>query len=305
MTQPRFELAFLAPRFWGHWLVMLMMAVCIILPRRLVLKVGGALGDMFYRSNEKRRKIAEINVQMCFPDLSVDQHQRLVRQHYRLYGRALIDYGVLWWGSTARIDSLCTVTGKDILKNLEKAGRPVLLITPHTVGIDMGGALIARLICGVSMMKRARDPLLTWRLWRGRCRFDAIILMRDQGLRRLVKAIRGGRIAYLIPDEDLGDANSLFAPFFDIPTATVPVVGWLAKLTDAAVVPVFTRMLDNGRYVFDIKPPLSGFPLGNEQSDAATVNSVFEAGIRSAPEQALWTFKWFETRPGTDISPYD
>ena len=129
--------------------------------------------------------------------------------------------------------------------------------------------------------------------------------MRDQGLRRLVKAIRGGRIAYLIPDEDLGDANSLFAPFFDIPTATVPVVGWLAKLTDAAVVPVFTRMLDNGRYVFDIKPPLSGFPLGNEQSDAATVNSVFEAGIRSAPEQALWTFKWFKTRPGTDISPYD
>ena len=142
VTQPRFELAFLAPRFWGHWLVMLMIAVCIILPRRLVLKVGGALGDMFYRSNEKRRKIADINVQMCFPDLSVDQRQRMVRQHYRLYGRALIDYGVLWWGSTARIDSLCTVTGKNILKDLEKAGRPVLLITPHTVGIDMGVRLL-------------------------------------------------------------------------------------------------------------------------------------------------------------------
>jgi len=305
VTQPRFELAFLAPRFWGHWLVMLMIAVCIILPRRLVLKMGSALGDVFYRSNEKRRKIAEINVQMCFPDLSVDQRQRLVRQHYRLYGRALIDYGVLWWGSTARIDSLCTVTGKNILKDLEKAGRPVLLITPHTVAIDMGGALIARLICGVSMMKRAHDPLLTWRLWRGRCRFDAIILMRDQGLRRLVKAIKGGRIAYLIPDEDLGDTNALFSPFFGIPTATVPVVGWLAKLTDAAVVPVFTRMLDNGRYVFDIKPPLSGFPLGDKQSDAATVNSVFEAEIRSAPEQALWTFKWFKTRPDNNVSPYD
>jgi lauroyl/myristoyl acyltransferase len=128
--------------------------------------------------------------------------------------------------------------------------------------------------------------------------------MRDQGLRGLVKAIKGGRIAYLIPDEDLGDTNSVFSPFFGIPTATVPVVGWLAKMTDAAVVPVFTRMLDNGRYAFDIKPPLPGFPIGDKQADAATVNSVFEAQIRSAPEQALWTFKWFKTRPDNDVSPY-
>ena len=58
-------------------------------------------------------------------------------------------------------------------------------------------------------------------------------------------------------------------------------------------------------YMFDIKPPLSGFPLGDKQADAATVNSVFEAEIRSAPEQALWTFKWFKTRPDNNASPYD
>ncbi|GIT48681.1 MAG: hypothetical protein Ct9H300mP14_06090 [Gammaproteobacteria bacterium] len=172
-----------------------------------------------------------------------------------------------------------TVTGKNILKDLEKAGRPVLLITPHTVGIDMGGALIARLICGVSMMKRTHDPLLTWRLWRGRCRFDAIILMRDQGLRRLVKAIKGGRIAYLIPDEDLGIPTLCLALFLVSQRRQYrSSVGWKI-LTDAAVVPVFTRMLDNGRYAFDIKPPLPGFPLGDKQADAATVNSVFEAEI--------------------------
>jgi KDO2-lipid IV(A) lauroyltransferase len=38
--------------------------------------------------------------------------------------------------------------------------------------------------------------------------------------------------------------------------------------------------------------------------DAARMNAVIEEGLRHMPEQYLWTFKLFKTRPGHAPSPY-
>jgi KDO2-lipid IV(A) lauroyltransferase len=35
------------------------------------------------------------------------------------------------------------------------------------------------------------------------------------------------------------------------------------------------------------------------------VNAAFETVIRQAPEQYLWTLRWFRTRPNGESSPYD
>ena len=93
-------------------------------------------------------------------------------------------------------------------------------------------------------------------------------------------------------------------PFFGVSTATLPVVGWLARLTAAAVLPVFIEFGESGQYKVAIHPPLDDFPSGDPHVDAAKVNAVFEAGIREAPEQTLWSLKWFRTRPAGEPSPY-
>ena len=304
MTQPRFQFSFLAPRYWIQWAMMLCIGICTLLPRKSSLWLGDRLGSIFRARNHKRRMIAETNLRMCFPELSDHQRQVLMHRHFRLYGRAVIDLGLVWWGTRARLDGLCRVSGEPILRNLTRSGKPVLLITPHVVGVDMAGACLSRLAPGVSMMKRATDPLLTWRLWRGRTRFGATILMRDQGLRPMVKAMRRGRVGYLMPDEDLGDAHSVFAPFFGIPTATLPIVGRIARMTGARVIPVFCELNGDGRYHIRLGKALPEFPSGDLHSDATTVNAAFEASIRTAPEQYLWTLKWFRTRPQGEVSPY-
>jgi len=284
--------------------MVLLMGVCTLLPRNTSLWLGDRLGDSFRTRNHKRRKIVETNLRLCFPELSEQQREILMFRHYRLYGRAVIDLGRVWWGTRARLDRLCRISGQDNLQDLTLSQKPVLLITPHTVGIDVAGACLAKLAPGVSMMKRASDPLLTWLLWTGRTRFGATILMRDQGLRPMVKAMRRGRVGYLMPDEDLGDDRSLFVPFFGISTATLPVVSWLSRLTAAAVVPVFVELGESGHYKVDILPPLEDFPSEDPHFDAARINAVFEKGIRDAPEQTLWSLKWFKSRPAGEPSPY-
>lgn len=281
-----------------------MIALCTWLPRPWVLAFGRQVGRLFYRVNQKRVAIAHINLQWCFPDLTTEQRDTLLRLHLVRYGQALVDMGLVWWGSRSRIDRLCTVTGGEELERLRNSGEKVLLVIPHVLGIDMTGAALSPLAPGASMMKPPSNPLLHRWLWRGRSRFGARIYTRNQGLRPLVKALRAGYVGYLMPDEDLDGAHSVFAPFFGIPTATLPVVGRIARMTGAKVMPVFCELDNRGRYHVTIGQPLPGFPSGDIEEDAAAVNAAFEAAIRRAPEQYLWTLKWFRTRPNGEASPY-
>ena len=272
---------------------------------------GGLLGDRVRKHNKKRRRIAEINLGMCFPEFSEERRRQLLVEHFRQYGRGLLDMGLVLWGTRARFDRLCQLERHDWLRELARR-RPVIVVAYHLTTLDMSGGILARVHPSVSMMKRARNPLLTWQLWKGRTHLDKAnikVIMRDQGLRPLVRWMRAGHACFFIPDEDFGasknTAHTVFAPFFGVPTSTLTVVGRLAKLTGALVVPSTTRLDPaSGRYTMTIGDPLENFPSDDPAADATALNRAMEALIRETPAQYMWTFRWFKTRPGGDASPY-
>jgi lauroyl/myristoyl acyltransferase len=136
-------------------------------------------------------------------------------------------------------------------------------------------------------------------------RFGCFLLSRTQGLRPVIRALKQGLVFMYSPDEDFGERQSVFVPFFGVPTATLTTLGRLAHMTNALVVPCFTRLLPGGRgYEVTLKPPLEDFPNGDRVRDAARMNEVLEEGLHTMPEQYLWTFKLFKTRPGQAPSPY-
>ena len=81
----------------------------------------------------------------------------------------------------------------------------------------------------VSMMKRDKNPVLNWFLYRSRMRHRKVkVYMRDQGLRRIIHGMNAGRTCFLVPDEDLGAGkHTVFAPFFGQDRATLNTVGRL------------------------------------------------------------------------------
>ena len=81
--------------------------------------------------------------------------------------------------------------------------------------------------------------------------------------------------------------------------------GRLADLTDAAVLPFFTRLLPAGRgYQVTLGAALEDFPTGDRDKDATRMNQVLEEGIRKMSAQYMWTLKLFKTRPDNGPSPY-
>jgi len=304
--KPEFDWNFLNPKYWASWVFVALLAACAYMPRRMSKWLGVGLGKLFYSLNPKRRSIARRNINLCFPNLDQAAQNQLLLEHYKIYGRSIIDLSLVVFASEKKLSRLTKINGLSAFQDLVNSGRPIILFTPHVAGIDYGGILLSKYHPACSMMKALPNPLMNWLVCKGRTRYGLTLSLRDQGMRPVVRALKQNRIFYYIPDEDFGAKHSVFVPYFGIQTATITVLGRLAQLTNALVVPCYTRLrADNKGYEVDLGEALEEFPSGDRIDDAITMNDSLEEGIRKAPEQYFWTFKWFRTRPDGAPSIYD
>lgn len=282
--------------FWLlHWL-----------PLPVLAALGNGLGVMLYAFARARRHIVATNLRLCFPELDDAARRLLARAHFRGLGRSILERCLLWWGRADRLKRLIRLEGDGPLRALIAEGRPVILLAPHFLGLDMGGARITMEFNIVSIYARQKDPVFDRWLLHGRSRFgDQLLLSRQDGVRGTVKAMKAGRPFYYLPDMDYGRKDAIFVPFFGVPAATITGLSRLSKLAGAAVVPCVTRMLPGGQgYVVELGEAFEAFPTGDVEADTARMNRWIESIIRTMPEQYYWVHRRFKTRPEGEARPY-
>lgn len=274
------------------------------LPLALLAPIGRGFGLLLYALARERRRVAATNLRLCFPEWSPKQRTSVVRRHFQAFGRAVLERGILWWASRDRILRIVRVEGLQHWQAV--AGRPVIWLAPHFVGLDMGGTRLAADYEAASMYSRQKDPILDAILYHGRTRFVMPKLFsRQEGVRPLVRAMREGLPFYYLPDMDFGSRDSVFVPFFGVPTATITGLSRIARLAGAVVVPVVTRQLPGGRgYMLEFHPAWDEFPTEDLQADARRMNAFIEDRVREMPEQYHWLHKRFKTRPPGEPSMY-
>ena len=182
----------------------------------------------------------------------------------------------------------------------------VVMFAPHFYGMDAGGSAVMQQIDrpACTIYSTQPNPALDEWMQAGRQRFgDATLLSRTEGVKPIVRALREGKMLYLLPDMDLGPTESVFVPFYGVPTATVPSLSRFAKLGHARVVPVVTRLTDFG-YEVKVHPAWPDYPSADATADAALMNQRLQGYIDEMPEQYYWVHKRFKTRPPGEASFY-
>ena len=298
-----FSAALLAPRFWPTWFGLACGRASLVLPWRLRVRISRLLGRLYYRANAKRRRIADINLSLCFPQWSAAERDAVIREHCALAVQGLFFTAMVWWARARTLDRWVRVEGLEHYAAARAAGRPVLVLHGHFVGLE-SGVLVSRYFPYVGFMKALKNPVLDWAMTRGRERFGGRVFDRSGGLRPLIRALRAGFGASYVADEDLGPRDSVYAPFFGVPAATLPTAGRLAATTGALVIPCFAQLLPDGHCEMWLEPPLREIPTGDPLRDAGIMNAVFERAVLRMPAQYFWTMKRFKTR-SDGRSPYD
>lgn len=272
------------------------------LPLPALRALGGGLGRLFYRFANERRNIVLTNLRLCFPELSEAKREAMVRQHFIVFAKAFLDRTLGWWASKERLQRLIRIQGVENLSDPE--GRPIILLSPHFVGLDAGATRISMYVPGCTVYSRQKNQVLDKLLYDGRGRFtDTVMLSRKDGMRKIVKAMKDGYRFYYLPDMDFGPKESIFVPFFGVQAATIPALSRLVRLTGAKVVACITRQVPDG-YEVEVMPAWDNFPGESVEADTEFMNRFIESQVLRMPEQYYWVHKRFKTRPAGEASFY-
>jgi KDO2-lipid IV(A) lauroyltransferase len=269
------------------------------LPQAMQWRLGRGLGQLLFRLAGSRRKVVLRNLAACFPELALEARTALARRHFAALGQALLDFGNLWWSDETTLRRRHILQGREQFDALLAAGRPVIVLGFHCVGLEAAGVRLAMDYKMTAFYTRQSNPAMDERLRQARNRFIAPnLLKKDEGGRALVRSIKSGAPVYYLPDMDYGPRDSIFVPFFGVPAATITGLSRLARLAGAAVLPCVTRQLPAGAgYETTLGEPWPDFPSGDDAADARRLNAWLESVVLTMPEQYYWVHKRFKTRP--------
>lgn len=288
------RLSLYSPRYWSTWLLIALHASLICLPFRLQLLFGKALGRLGMRLARRRRLITKANIALCFPNLTIKQQERLVRQHFSSLGMGIVEVAMCWWMPTCLLRRRVHIEGLNYLTDAVYYGRGVILLTGHFTSLELGGRLLGLYQPVLAVYRKHENPVVDHIMRSRRRRRSAGIIERGD-TRSLIRSLRGGSVIWYAPDQAYLGPRGVSVPFFSVMAPTSTATSRLAELTGAPVLPFFVRRLPGAKgYQLSIRPPLQGYPCGDLEKDARTVNSTLEEGIREAPEQYLWSHDRFK-----------
>lgn len=288
----------LHPKYWASWAAVGLVYGLGRLPFPLLWALGSLFGRLGYLLAGARRLVARRNLELCLPQLDARARERILREHFGWLGVAALSQGVGWGVSRERLGRLVRIRNRAFIDRCIAERRPVIVLVPHFVGLELGGAAFTALVhSGVYMYQKIRNPVVDRQVRRARQQYGSIPIERQDDLRALVREMKKGTPFFYLPDQD-GGRRGTFVPFCGVPASTVPMLGRFAAMTNAVVIPTFARYLPWGQgleLIFD--PPLADYPSGDPAADTERMNQVIESRIHTMPAQYFWVHRRFKTRP--------
>jgi KDO2-lipid IV(A) lauroyltransferase len=295
---------YLAPRYWLIWVGFGLLWLETRLPYRLQMRIGSGLGILLYYFMSWRRRIAQINIGLCFPERPPAEQMRLVKDHFRSIGMSILETGLCWWGKEEKLRPLDHVQGLDYLLEALQKGKGAILLSAHFTSLEISGRFFIMHHPVRVMYKKHRNSLFEAVMKGSREKYFPQAVQRHD-VRGMLRSLKANMPIWYAPDQDLGARQSVFVPFMGIPAATLTATSRLAKMSGAPVVPYFMeRLRDGSGYLLTFYPPLEGFPSGDDKQDALRINQIIEKQVRKVPEQYLWAHRRFKTRPEGEPSLY-
>ena len=124
------------------------------LPVNGQLAMGSLLGSVLYYLAKDRRKIADTNLRLCFPDLSPREHLQLLKSTFKENGKGLIETAMGWWIDPEYFRHRVTIDGLEHYHRAKAKGRGLILLGAHHTTLDLAGGLLSLYIDDIAPIYR-------------------------------------------------------------------------------------------------------------------------------------------------------
>lgn len=263
-----------------------------------------ALG-LIYLPN-KTKEIAKQNIALAFPDLSPKAQSELLHKTLKHNSATMFELSFMWLNSYEKIlESVSEISLPNEFKQDQKNFDQMIFITPHFGSWELSGLFASSLYPLATLYRPSRlyiDPLII----EGRGKNGAtLVSTTTQGIRDMMKLMRNNTSVGILPDQDPGSGEGIFAPFFGLETNTIVLVSRLAnRFKIPAYIVSSKRDLSSGTFTIELIKIDDSLQNDDTLTSVTTLNHAIEMEIRKAPEQYLWTYKRFKTSPEGETDRY-
>jgi len=256
--------------------------------------------------NGVRLRRARDHLRIAFPDASEAEVEKLAiaaYQHLFMLGAEIARSP-----RTMNIDSVLDyVEFSNVSKGLEAivSGRPCILMTGHCGNWEVLAITAALLGIPMHAIYRPMDfePLDNW-IRRERSRPGLIMLDKFGAMHQLPKLMEQGACPAFVADQNAGD-RGVFVPYFGRLASSYKSIGLLAMKFNATIIcgAAHRRHGADGtmRYRFTIHDTFGPEDWATHPDPVfyltARYRRALEIAVREAPEQYLWMYRIWKSRP--------
>ena len=274
-----------------------------LLPVRMAQSVGALVGWLLWVTPNRLRRTTDGNLELCYPDLAPDERRRIARASLLETGKTVAEVGWVWFSSTEKLlERIESVEGEDHVRRALETGRGTLVLVPHLGNWEILSRYLQVNTRVLALYRPPRIAEMDAFIRRSRERFGAELVPADRtGMRRIVEALNKGDGLGVLPDQEPLKKHGVFAPFFGVPALTMTLVARLTRKYGAVTVFGYCERTAKGSFRLRFQPSPEGLDSEDLVEAATRLNGGVEECVRRCPEQYIWSYRRFRTRPPSEL----
>jgi KDO2-lipid IV(A) lauroyltransferase len=230
------------------WIGLGFLRLTCLLPFEWQIGFGKAIGRMAHRIGANRRAITRRNIELCFPELTEAERNKLALEHFEALGASVMEMALGRWASDEKMLAITDVKGVEHVQQTLDNGNGVILLCAHFTTLEASGrAFSLQSPPFDAVFRRFRSPFTT-EILAGTREKSVRHLIEKNDIKRMVRSLRDGVPVWYAPDQSYHLKQSALIPFFGVPAMTNIATTTLAKLGRAKIIPFLPRRLPEGGY---------------------------------------------------------
>lgn len=316
--------------------VRMILALLRALPRVLAERVGEFIVRMIMLCVTRSKHVMRRNLELVFPEMTKEQHNRIMHQSYTVLGKNLVSFAKIPDMTSAIVQQRFDFSDVDkvIPQALLQVHRSKTrgsdvhedniydndanIDSVNASGANKVGVIIATLHFGLFeelmqafVIKYGKAAVLARGSGLKKCdellksqreRFGCEVFARKGGYQEMALRLKNGQNTVILFDQNVKKNHAVFVNLFSIPAATTKAIGLASIRTGAPV--IFATVAEDSPGHFKViaraMPYIKDFNGSIDEKIIHLMNHLHaeaESVIRQYPDHWFWIHRRFKTRP--------